>query len=654
MCHEKYPTWEHCQPIIENAKNHGVQRLEIAGDAQNATGNLHAYILFEKYPEIIPMQHPEIIKSQIKELRKICQRAHELGMQIDIWHREVSLSIETLCTIKGVINEYGDIDFTGSFLTLIQTKIEEFFQNVPEIDGLVLTLTESSMPVLHVVNKDKNPPVQNIKNVIQVVKDVCQRHNKRLTVRPFAALDEDYQYINEALHLRDNKDDFAVEVKVVPYDWNPFLPVNPNLEKYADLSLIVELDLMGEYYGQGFVPCCFPEEIKRYIAYIKEHNIPQIVGRVDRLSNRALDSVNDINVLAMTRAWDNPEIAIDDIYTEWICKRWDEKTAQHIIPILKRTFGIAKKTFYLDEHLISHWHFINFEMSKWCWLYGLFKPGEKLYRTRAEWAILSHKTTPSWQDIIEEKDTAIAMIDGCLKELETVKSEIHAEAYEQLQKGFQNFLIIAKAYRQLFKLIIAYLRTIQDNGQGVETFQHEKAEAYSLIDNIATDFGENFFGGLVGDFRKIVDNIFIELDIELQITRDNNADESIVDWVLCGGISHEWRVRKTTHNSHVYREGNIIYRLAGNNVLADGFFEYELDVTKGEGALKIFWGDTGEIRECMLSINGKAQKLSEGDINGFQWIEVPLYFNETQTVPIRVTKCSKYPPMISQIQTCMC
>ena len=372
FCHECPATWDYCRPMIEKAAECGVQRLEICGVTQTDLGNMDAYVHFKSHTIIHSTRNEKQIVSNIENLRKICRRAHELGMQVDIWHREVSFPQILLETEKGFVNDDGDIDFNGPYLDLIDAKVAEFFENVPEIDGLVLTFTESLFPIIHVVNKEKNPPVDNITNVMGVFKRACDKNDKRLIVRPFAALDEDYAYIKEVILGMDLESDFFVEIKVVPYDWHPYLPMNPVITDLSATKRIVELDLMGEYYGQGVVPCCFPDEIKRYVRYIKDSGVKHIVGRVDRINLRTMDVVNEVNVFAMKQCWDNPDADIDSIYLDWATDKWDAETAIHVIPVLKRTFEIAKKTFYIDQHLQSHWMFPDFEMLKWARFFGHF------------------------------------------------------------------------------------------------------------------------------------------------------------------------------------------------------------------------------------------------------------------------------------------
>jgi len=650
FCHECAAIYEYCKPMIEEAPKYGIQRLELCGVTQSDIGNADAYVHFKSHPIIAQTRDENLINSNIENLRQICRRAHELGMEVDMWHREVNFPEILLESEKGLTTEDGDIDFNGPYLDLIDKKIAEFFENVPEIDGLVFTPYESLFPIIHVVNKEKNPPEQNLRNVMNVFKRACDKYNKRFVARTFAATDEDYALINKVILSMDIKSDFYVSMKVVPFDWHPFLPIHPIIEDLKATKRIVELDLMGEYYGQGVVPCCFPEEIKRYLRHLKKRGVKHIVGRVDRMGVRTMDTANEVNVYAMTKFMQEPDADIDDVYNEWAAAKWDAKTAKAVIPSLKRTFDIAKKVFYIDQHLQSHWQFPDFLMLKWARFFGYFKPGEPLRRARLEWAIISDRITPSWEEIIADKDEAISLIQRCLDDLAKSRQDIKKEAYNYLVDGFKKFMVLAKAYRLLCTMSITYLKVLKADGKGIDAFVAEKNAALALAKEIEAEFGADFYGNMPKLLTDDTEQIARELEIELAVHRQNKKDSRIIDWVLCGGISFEWAVYKLTHGSWAYRDKDIIYRLAGDKITADGWFEYELKMPAGNSSLCLLWGDTGEKRQAYVDIDGKRQVIEAGSKKGFEWVKIPMHFDKAGIVPIRVTKKAKLSPMVSQMK----
>lgn len=648
-CHNSPVSWDYCGPIVEQSAAFGVKRLELAADVPGFHGNIDAFVYFTAYPHARDEQGVQMITSNIENARRVCRRAHELGIEVDIWHREVCFPEVLLESEKGLLNEDGDIDFQGPYLDLIRRKAEEFFANVPEMDGLVLTLTEAMFPIIHVANKQLNPPERNIENVVRTFKEVCDARGKRFMIRPFAALSEDYAYLKSVILKMKSEANFTTQIKVLPADWHAYLPINSMIDDLAETRRMVEIDLLGEYFGHGQVPCCCPGEVKRYVEALRSRNIPRAVVRIDRSSTRCTDIANGVNLLAMHRFWDDPEADIDQMYLDWATDRYDAVTARRVVGPLKKTFDIARNALYLDRHNISHWAYLDFGMLKWSRFFGFFRPGEPLRRTVDEWAILSERVSPSFEQILGEKERAVELADQCVREIDAAKDAIHADAYAYLHDGFVKWAAIARAYRQLCRLAIAYVHVIRGEVHR-EHFDLEVQNAEVLGAEIERELGGDFYGGIAGQVRDNAAQMSTELAIELDIAQRNNADAEIVDWILCGGISFEWAVRKQTHGSWVYRDGDVIYRRAGNKAIADGFFEYEMQVPSGDSTLRLLWGDTGEQRQAYLDIDGKRQTILAGGVNGFAWIEVPLHFERAATIPIRITKKSKLEPRVSQLQ----
>jgi hypothetical protein len=291
-------------------------------------------------------------------------------------------------------------------------------------------------------------------------------------------------------------------------------------------------------------------------------------------------------------------------------------------------------------------------MLKWSRFFGYFKEGEPLRRANLEWAIISNRISPKWEEIIADKDKAISMIQTCLDDLTKSRQNIKKEACVYLFDGFRKFMVLAKAYRILCTMSIAYLRVLSSGTNGMNSFIKEKNSAIALAAEIEQAFGADFYGNMPKLLADNAEQMARELEIELAVHRFNKNNKNIVDWVLCGGISFEWRVHKSTHGSWVYRDYDIIYRLAGNEIFADGFFEYEMQVPSGDSLLYLLWGDTGEKRQAYVDIDGKRHVVEAKTNKGFDWIKIPIHFEKAKIVPIRVTKKSKLPPMISQMKVC--
>ena len=83
------------------------------------------------------------------------------------------------------------------------------------------------------------------------MRDACRRDGKKLIVRPFSAIVQDYELARRSLLAMP---DVEVMLKCDPFDWDPFLPFNPALQDYPADRITVEFDLGNEYYGDNQLP----------------------------------------------------------------------------------------------------------------------------------------------------------------------------------------------------------------------------------------------------------------------------------------------------------------------------------------------------------------------------------------------------------------
>jgi hypothetical protein len=78
-----------------------------------------------------------------------------------------------------------------------------------------------------------------------------------------------------------------------------------------------------------------------------------------------------------------------------------------------------------------------------------------------------------------------------------------------------------------------------------------------------------------------------EFAAEADARRDWKMDSRVVDFVVCGGLLDEHRVRRYLHGSGTCLIGGRPARAIGNPVFPNGFLEYEMKVPEAGGVLKI-------------------------------------------------------------------
>ena len=113
-----------------------------------------------------------------------------------LWHREVMLPPGLLKDIPELLDCDNEFDLTGNaFAELIRYKLKKTFENVPELDGLVLTLTEADYSAIHNSNTKKYPPEKVVSFIIGIFASELEKRGKRFILRSFGSIAEDYKSI---------------------------------------------------------------------------------------------------------------------------------------------------------------------------------------------------------------------------------------------------------------------------------------------------------------------------------------------------------------------------------------------------------------------------------------------------------------------------
>jgi hypothetical protein len=156
--------------------------------------------------------------------------------------------------------------------------------------------------------------------------------------------------------------------------------------------------------------------------------------RVDHNGYDTLHTPNEINIYAMRRFTEDPHVTAAGVCKEWTTLHYGASAAAEIEQALRPTFDIVNQSFfalqfwitnhfrlptvaYADEHIHSR------TMAKWY-------PGEMKYKDLEE--RLTRPDPEILEQILAEKDAAIAQAHGALQHLQNAKPHITPEQYDDL------------------------------------------------------------------------------------------------------------------------------------------------------------------------------------------------------------------------------
>lgn len=386
---------------------------------------------------IIVLSH-EIIKyvSQLYEekervalIGRICEAAHKQGLQVYIWPHELEHDVPPEYFNQNVI----DVDRPG-FWDWLGEKYEKLCVDFPQFDGFVFTFHETPYKVFDKDQVQSEFPASSLfARMINTINAPCLRHDKEVVVRSFFYEPEEIEWFRKGMeHVDDN---VILQCKCVPHDWDPFYPHNPMIGALPSRQKIIEFDCSSEYTGRNRIPYAAPDYFHYRWKYSSAQ--PGIVGYNARLDHRGFDALftpNEINIYSLYRLTREPDITPDRLWREWTMERYGKDAAHFIEQALRPTFRIVNKMLWplgcrFNDHSrlpfieYAETHLAKFSVTKWA------SDNEQLKETREK---VLNPDPLTLEDIIREKEEALALADICLGHLERAADFLSARDFKDL------------------------------------------------------------------------------------------------------------------------------------------------------------------------------------------------------------------------------
>ena len=640
--HPTEPDPEVMERTLERADEYGVKNFEMCGDCHGPAGQMDGCLLYEAYPDAGTGRDRDRVMATRDRLNQVVDLIHETGRKVIYWHREVVIPKPVVECAPELVDERGEIDFSGdAYWELIRNKIKEFFSVVPGMDGIVLTLTEADYSVIHNSDPERYPPTEIAARLIRTFAEGLGAAGKSLTFRTFGSIDEDYTALSVAAESALKDCTFEIETKVSPFDWSLVLPPNPCLEKRKNAGLAAEFDLLGEFFGMGEVPCLYPELILEQVKYAIEKGCDRVTGRIDRYGRRCLGSVNEINLLAFSMAVGNPKVTAEEVWHTWAEKHWGP-AGPKLIPIMKTSTELIRKSYYIDGHMISQAHPHPIEMMMRGGTVSVFKEGVSLENTADMWSMLSEKTAPTHEAIIREKAEAVVLADAGHKKVKALFHRIPLDQRHAIHNAWARARQTTRMHFAIVKMLVAYFEDME-YGAEIPAVLERAVEVSAAA---AVEALRAFPDGIVGEFA----NQLIETgrrlpevyDAEFAARAYWQEEPELVDSLVCGGLLDEWRLKRYMHGSGWQILGGRPTRHVGNPVFPDGFLEYvmQADPEADSELIVLLDGSAGSAR---VTINGTTTVVPPPQTCGLNPAVVPIGRVPGGSVTVRLEREEGFP-----------
>ena len=660
---------EYCNLALDYAIKAGYNHFQWIGPIHNPVlGNLDGMIYLRKYAQFNYEKDAAYVDYNLKHVNDICRRAKENGLKNYMWHHELDLPTDFGKEYPEVLNSYGDIEVSHPLVKdFLENKIGDFFAEYPDMDGIVLTLHETKVPLLK-LRDQKLGKTERVKYVTQILFDTCNRLGKELIVRPFASIEEDYEMMTKAYN--EISPDLIIMDKWTQFDWSLTLPNNAFFKKINGNPLFIETDIFGEYFGKGILPIMLKEHIAEKIAYCEQFKPIGYCSRIDRAGEHPFGTVNEVNLAIMIAhiKGENADTAIDNYFLETY--------GEHGLKVreaMENTEEIQKKLLYLNGYYFHQQSFFpQLNHSKNHFYFEMMKDEPQL--TSGEWFIPRDWKKCDLETLREEKREALKMAKEALEKVYALQGLISKEKYEELQIKFHNLVYACKIWKILLEVFACYTHYFTDKITE-EEFRMVVAELKRMDDEGKKALGDEYFITYVvgGDMAQIRDKDalkrnsldrvgeFIEQILasfeaekkEIERLKKNNP----VDFVVCGGGVEGHKLKKEVNFSDTVINENGVCRVAGtlrgtdfSRINTHGWFGYHLKVKpNAKNEIKLRLGSIHARTDMRISYAG--QELTVNDERNY--LEITLPFTETEgknELYIRFDRLTGYTPCVYSIE----
>ena len=238
---------------VDYAIEHGFDHYQLIGPIHDGIkGNIDGMTYSRKYAQFNDEKCAEYVDMCLEVVNEGLEKLSAAGIKTYMWHHELELPYGFNAAFPEALNSYGDIEVTHPVVKdYLENKIEDFFAAYPKMDGIILTLHETKVPLLKLKNQ-KLDPIGRVKYVTEILYKTCKALGKELIVRPFASIEEDYEMMTKA--YEEISRDLIIMDKWTQFDWSLTLPDNAFFAKIKNNPILVETDIFGEYFGKGRFP----------------------------------------------------------------------------------------------------------------------------------------------------------------------------------------------------------------------------------------------------------------------------------------------------------------------------------------------------------------------------------------------------------------
>lgn len=480
-------------------------------------------------------------------------------------------------------NHTIDLD-NPSFWEWFRNDYREMLDLAPGIQGIVLTFIETGARAEDQYSEKLKSNQEKLSAVVNHVASVVIGERKlKLYVRTFSYTHKEYENIVGAINLFEYPE-IRLMMKETPHD---FFLTHPNdfVAGTINRPTIIEFDAAAEFNGQGIVANTWPEYILgRWADFLNRENIIGYTARTDRYGNtRIIGQPSEINLYALDRYSKDNILTSENIYDEFILKKYNSQALPYVKAAFKNAFDIITSIFYtlgistanhsrLDyDPYPSHWvrhvsgkwidppvvfikHDVNRKFHYWTDIVNILAPawakagGAQL--SEIPWVIKNGWINPEemmneeyFNYIKTEKNYGVSLTRESLAMIERAKPFLPEQQYRDLFTYFERTVLTARLHRAT---AIAYF--------GYRIYARgEKYRSGTLIKDISRSLAE------IKEVSALIRNYPFKPPVgQWNWVKDTVTALKYYDWITRG----TWPVEVNGYNTGL---NGVVFNYAGSN-----------------------------------------------------------------------------------------
>jgi hypothetical protein len=293
---------------------------------------------------------PETL-ARVAGLNEAIALAHDKGIRVYVWCHELPTGAIAVC--------YGP---DGDLWRQRAEAYRKGIARIPDVDGVILMFGSAGTPPwlsfcdcdwcpdTYGESLDSPPQAERLRLIVQNVAAVVTGElGKEVIGRVFIHEAEENAWHQEGLAAATCTP-FVTMHKDAVNDWQPYNPPDPTMPVAPGRPAFMETDAAGEYFGQSELPFAAPGYYRYRLAYAREHQGIGYAARIERGSNRALGTPNEVNLWALTRLLEDPRTPLAAIWDQALQSLYGvapgSESSLTLRSVLETSFPIRVKSHY--------------------------------------------------------------------------------------------------------------------------------------------------------------------------------------------------------------------------------------------------------------------------------------------------------------------